>query len=299
MNQLCSSFTRGRRICAIGIFDGVHKGHQALLNEVLARAKKSNLIASVITFFPHPATVIAGIDIPLIMPVEKRVQFLENMGLEVCAVRFSKNFSKWTAKKFCESLKLIGVEQIIVGEDFRCGKDSASGAFLKSIAEQSGISLSLFQDIILSGERISSQRIRQALRDGNVVEAETMLGRRPTIYGVVKKGRRLGRKLGFPTANFTSDSLNVFKAGVYVAQTHVSGERHWGLLFIGRRPTFNGRSLRAEIYLLNFEEVLYNKEIEVEVVSFIRGEKRFSSVEALKDQIKKDERFLKKFIATG
>ena len=300
MNRLCSDFIPGKgRVCAIGIFDGVHLGHQILLKEALRISKSHDLLPSVITFHPHPASVVAGISVPLIMPIDMRIRHIKAMGIEdVCVVRFTKAFAGKTAGEFAEGLSSLSVRHIVVGEDFRCGRDNISGAGLKTAFDRRSIGVSFVKNVCLGDERISSQRIRQALRDGNMESAAEMLGRFPIIYGTVKKGRRIGRKLGFPTANLDAENLGVFRKGSYIAKAIVNSRPFWGLLFVGKRPTFNGRKLKAEIYLLNFKDMLYNSPVEIEVVNFIRDEVKFSSIEDLKNSIKRDEHILKEYIST-
>ncbi len=268
---------------ALGNFDGIHRGHRRVIEPILHR---SGLVGTVVSFHPHPRDFFTGTRSLLLTPLREKVSLLERLGVEqLVLLRFDENLAQMGAEEFVARILVdgLGAQFISVGFNFRFGfKRQGDGALLRSFF---GDRLVVTEEQrFKEGGRISSSAIRTALAMGNVELANELLGRRYSIAGHVVAGRQLGRKLGFPTANLQVDGEKFLpKDGVYGVM--VAGKP--GVMNIGMRPTVGGgRSI--EVHLLNWQGNLYDQEIVVELVKYIRGERRFESFEELKAQIQRD-----------
>ena len=293
-------------ILTIGNFDGVHLGHQALLNKVFERAKINNGTAVVYTFYPHPLFVLNPEKAPeLLLSQEEKREILKNLGVQVLIEEpFSREFSSMDATHFFEEvfLKTIRPQEIIVGYDFGFGKNrEGSVELLKSLAEKKNILVHqekpLECSLTESVKNIcSSSKLRSLIYEGNVVDAKKMLGR-PFFYsGIVKKGNQRGRTIGFPTANILVDGKIHVKHGVYATQVKLRGKIYPGVSNFGIQPTFQNSILTLETHILNFSEDIYGEKIEVSLISRIRDEKKFASLQELKEQIVKDVKAAKQIL---
>lgn len=261
---------------AIGYFDGVHKGHQKILSQL----DDNDLI---ITFFNN----LKDQDI---YPVEDKIVLLKQYCPNI--IIFDLQAIKKDSKtKFINYLKEFDPEQIITGEDFRFGY-KASG----SVADlQKHFNVVVVKTMIRNGERISSSRIRQALKDGDIKEAREMLTRPYEITKLVVKGNGKGSEIGIPTINFLVDKHhNLLRNGVYQSKVHIDGKTYKGVTNIGNRPTFDGEEKTIETHIIDFNQDVYGKLVTVELIKFIRDEQKFDSVKQLVSQIKKDINQVKK-----
>jgi riboflavin kinase/FMN adenylyltransferase len=287
--------TKGKRVClAIGFFDGVHLGHQQILRQTIADARQHDGIALVLTFDQHPATIVAPEKVPpLIYSLPQKLRAIESLGVEnVLLIRFDKKFSEQTGEQFIRSLAqgLGKIRSICVGANFVFGhKRSGNVALLKKLGAELDFSVHGLSALSLDGQRVSSTRVREAIRAGDFDDASQMLGRPYAISGKVVIGDKLGRTLGFPTANLDVNGLALPPNGVYAALTKLDGKLYRVALNIGIRPTVTaGKQLRVEAYLLGFHGELYGKELEIEIGEKLRDEKKFGSPEELREQIARD-----------
>lgn len=270
---------KGQKL-AIGVFDGVHKGHRAILKKAQA----------VLTFDSLPEHVIApGYAPPALCSLEQKLERLKAAGIKTAiVVRFDRAFAALSAEVFARRLEKLGVKGIIVGADFVFGARATGNAdFLRG----RGFKVQVVKPVLLGGRPVSSTRIRSAVAAGDMKEAARLLGEPFTIEGSVRRGAQLGRKLGYPTANLELVNEIRPKAGVWGGKVRILPQSRWRpmLANLGFRPTAGGKRYLTELHLLDFNGNLYGKQLEAELVEFIRPEKRFENLEALKEQIRLDE----------
>jgi riboflavin kinase/FMN adenylyltransferase len=281
----------GRKVClAIGVFDGVHLGHQQITD-----ARQHDAIALVLTFDQHPNAIVAPDRLPpLIYSPTQKLRAIQSLGTDaLLIIRFDKDFSQQTGEKFIRSLAhdLGKIQSICVGADFVFGqKRSGNVALLKQLGVELNFSVHGLAAVSLDGEVVSSTRIREAIRAGDFDAASQMLGRPYAIAGRVVEGDRIGRQLGFPTANLDITGLLLPPNGVYAGRSCVQNKNYRVALNIGLRPTVASRQpqLRVEAHLLNFDGQLYGEELAVEIGKKLRDERKFASPTELREQIARD-----------
>ncbi|RUO30118.1 bifunctional riboflavin kinase/FAD synthetase [Aliidiomarina sedimenti] len=289
------TITPSHRHCVltIGNFDGVHLGHQAVLQRVRARAAELQLPAVVMTFEPQPLEFFR----PEIAPARlttwrEKYQLLKSQGIQrMLCTPFNQKFASQAAETFVKTTLVdkLGVKLVVVGDDFRFGKDRAGDfALLQAMGEQYNFAVVDTQSYRHDTQRVSSTLIREALEQGHFADAEEMLGRPFTLCGKVSHGAKKGRTIGFPTANVPLKRLRSPLQGVFVVQVEVAGKRYNGVANIGRRPTVNGQGVQLEAHLFNFAGDLYGEEMVVTPLHKIRDEVKFASLEELKQQIHLD-----------
>jgi len=288
--------TNGKKVClAIGFFDGVHLGHQQIVRQTIADARQHDAISVVLTFDKHPNAIVAPDKTPpLIYSLSQKLCAIESLGAEkILLVAFDKKFSEQSGEEFIRSLSrdFGKIHSICVGADFVFGrKRSGDVALLKKLGGELNFQVHGLSAVSLDGEVVSSTRIREMIRAGNLDAASQMLGRPYSISGKVVVGDKLGQKIGFPTANLDVSNLILPLNGVYAGCTNVSGKIYRVALNIGVRPTIaTGKpELRFEAHLLDFDGELYGKELEIEIGEKIRDEQKFNSVVELQQQIRRD-----------
>lgn len=279
----------------IGSFDGVHRGHQAILNHLIAGASAQGVPAVVLTFHPHPAVVLRNRQGPyyLTLPAE-RARLLGELGIDVVITHpFSQQVAGYTADDFVDLLvRHLKVGHLLVGHDFALGRNrQGDAAYLSKLGEQHGFTTEIFQPVTNGGEIISSSAIRAALRAGDIKKVNSMLGRTYHLTGTVEHGDGRGRSIGIPTANLAiPPDLLAPDAGVYACKVAVGDHKYSAVTNIGFRPTFYDQpdSVHIEAHILDFQGDLYQQEISVFFVDRLRGEQRFSNAEALVSQIYSD-----------
>ena len=284
-------------VITIGNFDGVHIGHQALFHEVIEKADTIDGTSIAMTFDPHPIRVLKqNGDPPLITLYEQKVELIERTGIDVLiCVPFTKAFASISADEFIRNLLVekIGMKAIVVGEDYSFGKDREGNPdMLRAYALDCGFEV-IVADWIKAAkgvtDRISSTRIRELVTDGNMAEAEKMLGRHYQIRGRVVTGRdRGGKVLGIPTANINLQDELCPKTGIYAVTVECGGNRFDGVANIGYSPTFEDHEFTVEVHILDFNANIYGERIRVNFIQRIRDEKKFSAISELIEQIKKD-----------
>ena len=286
----------GRKVClAIGFFDGVHLGHQQIIRQTIADARQHDALALVLTFDRHPNTIVAPARVPpLIYSLPQKLRVIESLGVDtLLLIPFDKQFSRQTGEEFIRRLarETGQIQSLCVGADFVFGHHrSGNVPLLKQLGGEMGFTVHGLAAVSLDGQIVSSTRIREFIRDGDLDTVSQMIGRPYAISGRVIKGQRLGQQLGFPTANLDVAGLALPPKGVYAGHVNVDGKAYRAALNIGLRPTVSSKSqvLHAEAHLLNFNGNLYNRELEVEIGDKLREEKKFASAAELRDQIALD-----------
>jgi riboflavin kinase/FMN adenylyltransferase len=285
-----------KKVCvAIGVFDGMHLGHQQVIRQTVSDAQQQEGLAVVITFDRHPNTVVAPTRVPpLIYSLPQKLRAVEALEADTTLViRFEEAFSRQTGEEFIRGLArdFRHIHSVCVGSTFTFGyKRSGNVALLKELGDELHFVVHGLAAVSLDGQTVSSTRIREAIRAGQLDAASQMLGRAYSLAGTVVPGDRLGAKLGFPTANINTTGLIVPPTGVYAVHAHVQGKSYRAALNIGHRPTLENPApqLRVEAHLLDFTGDLYGQEMEITFVDKIRDEEKFPSLAALKEQIARD-----------
>jgi len=278
----------------IGNFDGLHRGHQAIVERLRERAQTLGVPAAMLSFEPMPGAFFCPERAPArLSSLREKIQDAHALGVDifVCA-RFDAEFAALSPQQFLEELVVgrLDARYLLVGEDFRFGQDRAGDIdTLRSFAAHRGIEMAPLPEICVDGERVSSTRVRAALADGDTTTATRLLGQAYRVSGRVVEGERLGRTLGFPTANIRLARSPAPRYGVYGVRVRlVDGSRYLGAASFGVRPTVNGREPLLEIHLLDFSGDLYGQRVDVSFDVFIRDEVRFESLDALTRQMHRD-----------
>lgn len=280
-------------IATIGTFDGIHIGHQKILNSLARFAKENSLKSVVITFDPHPRKIINKKNsIELINTIEEKKEKLKTLGIDYLIVqKFDEKFSETEANKFVEILKNnINIEKLIVGYDHRFGKNrNADINDLKKYGKELNFEVIEIDALEIEEVNISSTKIRSAIKDGNIRLANSYLGYNFFLSGEVVKGHSRGKELGFPTANLKIDEDKIIpKNGVYLVKSKIDHQDIYGMMNIGYNPTFNNKSKKIETHFFNLNKNLYGKIIKIELLEYIREEKRFETVDDLIQRLKLD-----------
>ena len=278
----------------LGNLDGVHRGHQALIRALQERSQADGGIISAITFYPHPLEVLKKTEVPRITPLRKKVALLAEFGVdELILVHFTPELSNCSADDFIREYlqKRFGLNFLLIGEDAAVGKDREGDTeFLLSELPKLGIGCELFQFVSIDGSKIGSSVIRRALQRGEFERVQSLLGRRFSVLGRVRRGAQLGRQLGFPTANIEVRNQLLPPNGVYIARVKLEKSWYSAAVNVGVNPTVNTQSQpRVESYLLTYSgSEFYGEIIEVEFIKKLRDELRFDSVDELKNRVHSD-----------
>ncbi len=292
-------------VVTVGTFDGLHLGHKYILAEVVQKAKELNARTFVITFEPHPRKVLAkDNNIKLLNSPEEKKKFFELNGIDnVFIVNFTEEFSQTPSSEFVTDLIVskIGISHFVVGYDHKFGKGRGGDEnLLRELGKKHGFTVSTVGPVKIDNETIGSRLIRQYLAEGNLEKANKFLDYNYSLRGTVVEGDKRGRTIGFPTANIGKvhpDKL-IPKNGVYVVKVKFGGETFGGMMNIGYRPTFKNTSeLIMEVFIFDFDKNIYNIEVEIEFLKYLRAEKKFSSVDELIKQLNKDKEEAKKFLS--
>ena len=286
-------------IATTGFFDGVHLGHRLVIERLVSLARERGDESLVVTFWPHPRAVLqdGARELRLLNSLEEKKELLRSLGVDrVEVLDFTRSFAALTAEQYLREIlrDRFGVTTLLMGYDNRLGSDRLTADTLKPIAEGIGMELKellplSFRPSEASGE-ISSTQIRTALENGDIVSAAEMLGYGYSLRGVVVAGNRLGRTIGFPTANMKLyEPLKLVPGrGVYVVEAEVLGKKYRGMTNIGLRPTVGGSFTTIETHILDFDEDIYGLPLRITFLRRLRDEVHFPSLEALKDQLEKD-----------
>jgi riboflavin kinase/FMN adenylyltransferase len=284
-------------VLTLGTFDGLHLGHKKIIEKLKKRALFLNCRSFVVTFSPHPRNVVYGNNAPNLLTSDKeKIRLFEEYGIEnLLIVNFTKEFSQLSSESFFKNyiIEKIGLKEIVVGYDHHFGKGRSGDVnTLRKMGIEFGFDVTTVEAFKILNEPVNSTKIRKALSTGNIKTANSYLGREYSFNGTVVSGDKRGRKLGFPTANISIEGNNKLLPvlGIYAVEFSFDSEMHKGLLSIGIRPTFyDTGNIVPEVYLYDFDKDIYNKKVTVKIIDWIRGEEKFSSAEALVEQMQKDK----------
>jgi len=280
-------------LLTIGVFDGVHLGHQRLITELIKQARQKKLLAGVITFRQHPEDLFtAGKKLPFLTDMKTRTMLLKEEGVDfIVTLSFNKELAALSARQFIELLKRhLRMRGLVIGADFALGKgrEGDTGA-IRQLGNELGFSVTVVPPLEINGEVVSSTALRKALADGNIDKIKELTGRPYSLHGKVVEGAGRGEGLGFPTANMDVKSGQALPPdGVYVGLTRFNGRVYQSMTNIGRNPTFGDPERSVESYLVDYHGDLYGREVRLDIVARLRDEKKFASAGELKKQISLD-----------
>jgi len=302
--QNTSNFSdKEKTYVTIGTFDGVHFGHQKIIEKLIDEAKKAGKKSVVLTFFPHPRMVLQkDVSLELINTIEERATLLEKTGLDYLIIHpFSKEFSRMTALEFVRDILVnqLNISKLIIGYDHHFGKNREGN--ITQLTEYSHLYDFKVEEIPaqdIDDVSVSSTKIRRALATGNLKTANNFLGYNFMLNGNVVNGKKLGGKIGYPTANIDiKESYKLIpKTGVYIVKSTIDEKTIFGIMNIGNRPTVNGNHQTIEVHFFDFNQNLYDRNLTIELIYFLRDEEKFDSVEILIQQLKKDEKTARDYI---
>lgn len=300
MSIITQSDTSRKRIAAIGMYDGVHTGHKFLFNYLRSEAANRSLTPAVITFSCHPLSVVRPLETPkLLTPLDERLRLIEIEGIDdIILLTFNDKIRYKSAREFLSMLhKSYGIDALVLGFNNRFGHDRPKSLDdYRQIGKEVGVDVISAPEYRENGMSVSSSSIRRMLLNGKPEEALEALGYAYSLRGIVVDGNKLGRKLGFPTANIKIENEDILipKPGVYAtAVTTPDGKKRKAMANIGYRPTVSNEEPKAdnlsiEVHILNFTGYLYHEELTVEFLKYLRSERRFESAEKLREQLEKD-----------
>jgi len=283
-------------VLTLGTFDGIHLGHKKIIEAVVKKASINGGKSFLITFDPHPRNVLSGNSIKLLTSPDEKLEILGSLDIDdVLVINFTKEFSQLNSEEFFKSyiIDKIGIKEVVVGFDHHFGKGRGGDEHtLKELGLKFDFGVTKVDAVSVDGLNVSSSKIRKSLIDGDIRTANKLLGRYYSFRGIVIKGDGRGRTLGFPTANvkLNDDYKLMPSIGIYVVEIFIEGNKYFGLMSIGKRPTFyNDGQLTNEVFIFDFEKDLYGNTITVNILERIRGEEKFSSSAELVNQMNKDQ----------
>ena len=296
-HQLAQKFEKQAYSLAIGFFDGVHKGHKAVIESAKQKAEELNIKSAVMTFDPHPSIVLGGRNekVFYITPLSQKLDTLEKLNVDtVFVVNFTSDFAKLTPEQFIEYFIMdLNVQHVTAGFDFSFGAFGKGNMELMAQLSNGNYGVTVIDKLSDIEEKISSTRIRKALQDGEMEQVRNLLGRAFEVPGIVVHGDKRGRTMGFPTANVQAmEGCYIPATGVYAVKILVQNEWYNGVCNVGYKPTFHNpdeKSMSIEVHILDFEKNIYGEEVIVGWYKRIRSERKFNGIEALIEQIEMDK----------
>ena len=286
---------------SIGMFDGVHIGHQSIISQLNTVAKDKNLESAILTFWPHPRTIFyPNDDLKLLNTIEEKTYFLEKHSIQNLILQdFSEDFRNLTGAEFVKQILVekLNVKHLIIGHDHTFGKNkSGNFSLLEKMAPELEFEVQQVQAVDFQERHISSTQIRKALSVGYIKEANEMLGYTYSVSGEVVHGKKIGRTIGYPTANIAVNSMKFLpKKGAYIVDVFVKKQHLKGMLSIGTNPTVDGKLVSVEVYILNFNDDLYGEEISVNFLEFLHDEIKFENLEKLIERLDEDKKLTENF----
>jgi riboflavin kinase/FMN adenylyltransferase len=303
VNSIKSFNANKPTIVTIGTFDGVHLGHKKILEQIISSAHSQNAESLVLTFFPHPRTVLqADTEMRQLNTLEEKKALLENLGIDHLVVHpFDTSFSRLTAEEFVKQVLVdaFKIKKIIIGYDHRFGRNrTANIDDLIGFGTKFGFEVEQISAEEINEVSISSTKIRNALTEGNIELANNFLGYNYPLTGTVTKGKQLGRTIGYPTANIKieEDYKLIPQNGVYIVKSFIEGKLLFGMMNIGTRPTVDGTTQTIEIHFFDFNKDIYETQITISIIKRMRSEQKFKSVDALKSQLNIDKTMAQTYI---
>lgn len=298
-----SFYSDHHTVVTIGTFDGVHVGHQKIIERLVNTARAGNLESAILTFFPHPRMVLQkDADIKLINTIEERKKILEKTGVDHLIVHpFTRQFSRLSAREFVRDILVhkLKAKKVIIGYDHRFGRNrTADIDDLREFGKEYDFDVEEISKQDIEEVAVSSTKIRQALLEGRVEKANRYLSYPFSLAGTVVKGKGLGKEFSYPTANLhiKEDYKLIPKNGVYVVHAEIDGKSYFGMMSIGTNPTVGGTHKTIETYFFNLDRDLYGQFLSIELLTRIRDEKKFDSIESLKTAMRQDEAFSKQYL---
>lgn len=292
-------------VVTIGTFDGVHLGHKKIIERLVTQANISDFESVVLTFFPHPRMVIQeNLNVKLLNTIVERSQILQKTGLDSLIIHpFTKEFSRLTAEEFVEQVlvKALHTKHIIIGHDHRFGRNrTADITHLRSFGANFGFDVSEITAREIDHVAISSTKIRNALAEGKIDIANDYLGYDYMLTGTIVRGNGIGKTIGYPTANIhiVEEYKLIPKSGSYIIRSYLNGGKVFGMMNIGKNPTVNGQKQTIEVHFFDINQDLYGQEVQISLLSYLRDEKKFPTVEILKNQLQQDKQNCLQFIAS-
>ncbi len=291
-------------VVTIGNFDGVHLGHIVLINMIkkLKRDKYTDCNTVVFSFSPHPMAFFNKSKFNFIFNDEEKCHIFEDMGVDVLVeYPFDNDTKNMSQDEFINDVLIekLNCKALVVGENWHFGKDKQGSALsIKAALEKMGVEVIIIKSTLYNNEKLGSTTIRKIIADGDLEEANTLLGKSYFISGEVVYGKQLGRTIGFPTMNIIPpDDKLLPPNGVYISFVHIDGVVHQSITNVGVNPTVDGEKTTVESHVLNYDDDAYGKKIKVELIKKIRDEKKFNSIDELKNEIDRNVKYLKEYIA--
>jgi len=286
---------------SLGMFDGVHLGHKCIMDELKKIGSENNLETAVLTFWPHPRFVFKPDEnLQLLNTLEEKSLLMEKYGINNLFLKeFDEEFRNLTGEEFVRQILVekLNVKYLIIGYDHSFGKNkSGNFEFLQKLSKELDFEVEQMEAINIHENNISSTKIRKALLEGNILEANEMLGYHYSVSGTVVHGKKIGRTIGYPTANIEVENLKLLpKKGAYIVEVFVRNQKYKGMLSIGTNPTVNGDKLTVEVYILDFNEDIYGENITVKFRDFLHEEIKFEGLEKLIERLDEDKRLTEEF----
>ncbi len=303
VHDISEFYSNNQTFVTIGTFDGVHYGHQKIIEKLVKEAKKADKKSVLLTFFPHPRMVLQkDASLELINTIEERASLLKKTGLDYLIIHpFSKKFSRTSALEFVRDILVnqFNISKLIIGYDHHFGKNREGN--ITQLTEYSHLYDFTVEEIPvqdIDDVSVSSTKIRRALHAGNLKTANSYLGYHFMLNGTVVNGKKLGGKIGYPTANIdVKEAYKLIpKTGVYVVKANINKKEIFGMMNIGNRPTVNGNHQTIEVHFFDVNLDLYNQNLTIKLLYFLRDEKKFDSLDLLIHQLKKDEEIARNYI---
>ena len=302
INSLNEIESFDKSVVTIGKFDGIHKGHEVLIEKTVDYSKQEKLTSIVLTFKNNPISYFSNIITREIITEDEKMNKLKLLGVDVVIdIPFNKDMAEISAENFVKEILInkLGVKKLIIGHDFAFAKNrEGTPPILKILGKKYGFDVEVIAPVVINNVRVSSTYVKDLIYAGRVDEIENYLGRNYTIEGTVIHAKKLGRTIGFPTANLKLESnLIIPKRGIYATKVYIGDEVYIGATNIGYNPTVNGEKISVETNILKFDQDIYGKTIKLEFLERIRDEKKFNDLNELKIQLKMDTNYIyKKYI---
>ena len=302
INSLNEIESFDKSVVTIGKFDGIHKGHEVLIEKTVDYSKQEKLTRIVLTFKNNPISYFSNIITREIITEDEKMNKLKLLGVDVVIdIPFNKDMAEISAENFVKEILInkLGVKKLIIGHDFAFAKNrEGTPPILKILGKKYGFDVEVIAPVVINNVRVSSTYVKDLIYAGRVDEIENYLGRNYTIEGTVIHAKKLGRTIGFPTANLKLESnLIIPKRGIYATKVYIGDEVYIGATNIGYNPTVNGEKISVETNILKFDQDIYGKTIKLEFLERIRDEKKFNDLNELKIQLKMDTNYIyKKYI---
>ncbi|WP_343343254.1 bifunctional riboflavin kinase/FAD synthetase [Terrisporobacter petrolearius] len=302
INSLNEVKSFDKSVVTIGKFDGIHKGHEVLIEKTVDYSKQEQLTSVVFTFKNSPVSYFSNIVTREIITEMEKINKLKSLGVDVVIdIPFNKDMAEISAEDFVKQILVdkLGVKKIVIGHDFAFAKNrEGTPELLKILGKTYGFTVDIIKPVVINNVRVSSTYVKDLIYAGKVDKIEDYLGRNYTIEGKIIHGKQFGRTMGFPTANLRlKENLIIPKRGIYATKIYFENEVYIGATNIGYNPTVNGEKMSVETNILQFDKDIYGKTIKLEFLERIRDEKKFTNVNELKKQLKMDTNYIyKKYI---